>query len=102
MTDDDDEKLKELQKRYVTAMHAVQSGVAMAMTLDDNETSPKHLRVGISSAMVTDAGLARLLISKGLITPLEYFEAMATQAEQEKAMYERELTERSGKKVTLA
>lgn len=96
----DDEKIKALRQRYLAAMHAVQSGIAMKMNFDD-ETSPKHLRVGISSAMVTEAGLADLLIAKGVITRLEYFEAMATQAEREKEMYERELTEHFGRKVTL-
>lgn len=97
----DGEKINELRRRYFAAMHAVQSGIAMKMNYDTSDTSDTTLRVGVNSAMVDHGALARLLIGKGLITELEYMEALATQAEKEKAMYERELFERFGRKVTL-
>ena len=50
------------QDRYVKAAHAMQSGVAVCMERGTAETTPKHLRVGVNSAMVNDAAIARLLI----------------------------------------
>ena len=81
------------EARYRAAMHAVQSGVAAKMQLpsggsEEGETSPKHLRVGVNSSMVSVSALARLLISKDLITLEEYWAMMATVAEEEKANYE--------------
>ena len=102
MSDGDDQKIRDLRARYLAAMHAVQSGIAMKMNFDPSDTTPKHLRVGVNAAMVDHGGLAALLISKGLITRLEYFEAMAKQAEQEKEMYERELSTHFGRKVSLS
>jgi hypothetical protein len=90
------------QQRYVKAAHAMQSGVAAKMALDPGETTPKHLRTGVNSAMAEHAGLAKLLIAKGIITEAEYFEAMASAMEDEAKLYEDELSRRTGSKVTLA
>jgi len=83
--------LKEFQDRYDDACHAMQSGVAytMAMKMND-ETTPKHLRVGVNSAMVEHGALIDLLIKKGLMTELEYWEALATAMETEVRRYEQE------------
>jgi hypothetical protein len=85
----------------------MQSGVAMDMETDPDgskgATTPKHLRVGINSAMVTDQGLANLLIAKGVFTLDEYTEAMASAMEAEAARFEELLTARfGGSKITLA
>jgi hypothetical protein len=96
------------QERYAAAAHAMQSGVAMDMESDPSgskgATTPKHLRVGVNSAMVTDEGLATLLIAKGVITLDEYTEAVTVAMEAEQARYEQLLTERFGglAKFTLA
>jgi hypothetical protein len=89
--------------RYRAAAHAMQTGVAMGMELAPgaSATSPKHLRVGINSAMVTDLALAKLLIAKGVITEAEYRLAIAEAMEVEKARYEAALSALLGKKVTL-
>lgn len=104
----DEERIEAANKRYGAAMHAVQAGVAMRMELDANDgiaarsfTSPKHLRVGVESAMVTDKGLAQLLIAKGIINEVEYHEAMAKAAEEERADWEAELSKALGAMVTL-
>ena len=92
------------QERYTAAAHAMQSGVAMEMELPgrSSATEPKHLRVGINSAMVDSAALAQLLITKGVINEAEYMEAIATAMEREAARYESELSQRLGTNVTLA
>jgi len=96
-----DIEIEELKARYQAALHAVQSGVRMLIELGDTLAEPKHLRVGVDSAMVNDAALVRLLIKKGVITEREYFELLVEAAEEERASYERELTEKLGKTVTL-
>lgn len=67
-----------------------------------NECTPKHLRVGVNSALVNDAALARLLIRKGLITLEEYESAIAYQMELEVQAYETNLSQYFGKKITLS
>jgi hypothetical protein len=90
------------RQRYLDAAHAMQSGVAAKMPIDPSETQPKHLRVGVNSAMVDTAALAGLLIAKGLITQDEYVTAVADGMEREKALYETWLTDRmGGPKITL-
>ena len=94
--------------RYLRAMHAVQSGVQMEMELDnkngdtDSATTPKQLRVGVNSALVSQAGLAALLIEKGLFTMAEYEKHMTLAAEQEQVRYEMRLSKALGTEVTLA
>jgi hypothetical protein len=88
--------------RWQAAAHAVQSGVMMEQTIRADPTSPKHLRTGINCAMADHAGLAKLLISKGLFTEEEYFEAIAGAMEDEKRRYEELLSEYYGRKITLA
>lgn len=77
------------RRRYVAAAHAMQTGVAYVMEKDPSETTPKHLRVGVNSAMVDHGALAKLLIEKGIITEDEYFEALAEIMEAEAANYEK-------------
>jgi fructose/tagatose bisphosphate aldolase len=88
--------------RYHAAAHAMQSGVAMEMQHGSRDTEPKHLRVGVNSAMVDSSAMAELLIAKGVITEDEYAEAIASGMEREAAIYAKRLSERLGIKVTLA
>lgn len=90
------------QKRYHGAAHAMQSGVAAEMTKDNGPTTPKHLRVGVNSALVNQEGLAQLLIDKGLITEEEYTKAIADAMEREVGRYEERLAEMFGKGIHLA
>lgn len=73
--------------RYEKAAHAMQSGVAMMMNYDPGATSPKHLRVGMNSAMVENGALVQLLIDKGLITADEWWESLAKFMEAEAESY---------------
>jgi hypothetical protein len=65
---------------YMAAMHGIQSGVAMAIGRDPRMVEPKHLRVGLNSAMVNDAALVRLLVKKGVFTMDEYLEEVRLEA----------------------
>lgn len=87
-------------ERYAAAAHAMQSGVRLRMTRegvpDDSEltpghASPKHLRVGVNSAMVDGSALASLLIEKGIITHDEYVKAIADGMEREVQSYREQL-----------
>lgn len=47
------------------------------------EIEPKHLRVGVNSALIDSAALARLLFRKGIFTAEEYYDALIETWEQE-------------------
>jgi hypothetical protein len=94
MTDD--------EERYLSACHAMQSGVAALMNIDATSTKPKHLRVGINSAMVSHAAIVKLLIDKGLFTEAEYMKVLADKMETEVNDYIHELSEVYGKDVKLS
>ena len=93
-------------ERYEAAAHAIQSGVATEMERQPpgamGPTSPKHLRVGLELRACDHAALVRLLIEKGIITEAEYLEAIADEAEREKARYEERISQAlGGVKITL-
>ena len=73
------------------------------MNLDHRKsaTEPKHLGVGINSAMVDHGALVKLLIDKGVITHAEYMKAIADAMEGEKSRYEKTLSKHFGKTITL-
>lgn len=87
--------------RYYAAAHAMQSGVAYVMEYDDAATSPKHLRVGVNTAMVEHSALAKLLIDRGLFSLDDYEAALADAAEAEVKRYEQCLSDLLGRPVTL-
>lgn len=86
---------------YEDALHGVQAGVAAEEGTNAKATSPKHLRVGINSAMVNDAALVRLLVKKGVITWEEHAEELRLEANRELDRYEDKLSAHYGKPVTL-
>ena len=82
----------ELKERYLAAAHAMQSGVAAKLAAGSaRECEPKHLRVGVNSALVDGGAMARVLIAKGVITAEEYFTSVVECMEEEAQGYEREL-----------
>lgn len=98
------ETVEQARKRYLAAAHGMQTGVATKMHYDPAHTAPKHLRVGVNSAMAEHSGLAQLLMDKGVITEAEYTVAMADAMERERDLYQREIEERfgpDGPKITL-
>ncbi len=90
------------RERYLAAAHAMQSGVAGKMAIDPSETTPKHLRTGVNSAMVEHSALVKLLVAKGVITWPEYFTALADGMEAERDKYAATLSAHYGAAVTLA
>lgn len=86
---------------YVEAAHAMQAGVAMEMERNPLNVTPKHLRVGINSAMSDQGALARLLIKKGIFTAEEYAEEIRLEMCREVDRYESRLEQEHGVKVTL-
>lgn len=86
--------------RYAAAMHAMQTGVKMLMRQqnpsggpipEEAEASPKHLRVGVNSALIDSGALAALLIEKGIITPDEHIAMLTKLAEQDVESYRAKL-----------
>ena len=91
----------DLQQRYAAAMHAMQTGVAMMLQYNPHSTAPKHLRVGVNSALVSHAALVKLLYRKGLFTRDEYDTALVEQVEAEAASYAAEVSATLGGSVKL-
>ncbi len=75
---------------YYVAMHRIQTAIAFLMNCDPNYSAvePKHMRVGIDLSKSDQAGLATLLIEKGIFTKEEYIEAILKSAQQEADAYE--------------
>lgn len=90
-----------LQKRYLAAAHAVQSGVAMELNEDPKSGTPKHLRTGVNLTKVEHGALVRLLIKKGLITDEEYMAELVAGVEDEQRQYEERLSARYGRTIKL-
>lgn len=90
--------MQDLTERYNKAMHAMQTGVAMEMYQPDRKsaTEPKHLRVGVNSALVETSALGTALMRKGLLTPEEYYSAMVEQMESEVASYQTRISAAAG------
>lgn len=93
---------KDLGLTYKQALHGMQSAVLMKIILelpkwsedpDVNATtaSPKHLRVGVNSAMVEHSALVNLLFKKKIITDVEFMEELRLAMNNELAIYEAEL-----------
>jgi len=82
------------QQRYLDACHAMQTGVKYEMESDQvrgvehHSTTPKHLRVGVNSAMVSHAALVKLLVERGVLNEDEYITSQADAMEAEVALYE--------------
>lgn len=88
--------IEEKRQKYLSLCHAMQSGVAAKLNRDNSDTTPKHLRVGVNSAMVDSAALATLLMKKGIITEDEYFDALIERMQAEVKAYEDWLNESFG------
>jgi hypothetical protein len=98
---DEEDRMEAAKKRYFDAAHAVQSGVMYKMQLEKSFVSRKHLRTGIDCQKADMEGLVTLLISKGILTELEYMEALATSMEREQQRWEQEISKLMKTAVTL-
>jgi hypothetical protein len=91
----------EQEVRYAALLHAVQTGVAQEQHFGSKNGTPKHLRVGVNSALVECAALGRLLVAKGVISKDEYYSSIIFMLEQEVKNYEERLEAKLGLKVSL-
>ena len=95
MSETGQETTQEAETRYLLAMHAMQSGVAFRMhNSRGGETEPKHLRVGVNSALVSCSTLVKMLCDKGVITEQEWWTALADAMEAERDSYQDWIRER--------
>lgn len=94
--------IEENKARWLASAHAVQTGVKLDQESGSQDGTPKHLRTGINMALVDHGSLVRLLVSKGVITEEEYFQAIADGMEQEVKNYEKRLSDKMGKEIHLA
>lgn len=76
---------------YQASGHRIQTAIAVLMGRDPSyrDTEPKHMRVGLDLSKSDQAGLARLLIAKGVFTEAEYVEAITKTADEEANSHER-------------
>lgn len=91
----------ETLSKYFQKCHAMQTGVAMEMTVNTKPTEPKHLRVGVNTAMCDHSALVKLLISKGIITEEEYRTAILNEMTDEVERYKTKLSRALGLPVNL-
>lgn len=92
------------RERYLAAMHAVQSAVAMDIEMSGANgagADAKHLRTGINSCLVDSHAVATLLIEKGVFTEAEYVKALADAAEDERDRMTVRMRERLGPNVSF-
>lgn len=88
------EEIQAYRQRYTEYGHAVQSGVAMIQNWDPE--TPKGLRTGINITFTDHSSLVTLLMSKGIITEREYYEALIEGMVKEVRRLEDEIQEHLG------
>lgn len=91
----------EFDKRYYELGHAIQSGIAYLMGRETTITDPKHLRVGIDIAHVTDHAIAELLMAKGIFTMDEYRAQLLKSMQDEVDRTTARIEKLTGAKVVL-
>lgn len=94
-------ELQAIMDEYEALCHAMQSGVAAKQFVSGSETQPKHLRVGINNALVSQAVLVKILVDKRIITDLEYFTALRDAMKKEVESYEEYLSHQHGTTIKL-
>ncbi len=78
----------ELAAEYEALMHAMQSGVAIDHARGGADGTPKHLRVGVNSALNSNNAVLRVLLAKGICTREEYMQHLVDATREEVARYE--------------
>ena len=96
LSDEDRARIAELEAEYYRLMHAMQAGVAMELGQDPISGSPKHLRVGVNSALVGHSILVELLVRAGVCTLREYWETSVKWWQDEVDAYKARIAERLG------
>ena len=76
------------EKEYESIIHGIQTAIKFEMEADlSNETSPKHLRVGVNSSLISNGAVVSLMVKKGLITEAEYWEELIVFAQRDLDSY---------------
>jgi len=96
-----DALLAELIGKHQALQRAAQIGMSYYIPLRPQSVEPLHLRLGINSALVGEAGLAKLLMDKGVFTEAEYWQYQIEAMEREVRNWENALSEMKGRKITL-
>lgn len=70
------EVIEQLDREIRAYQHAVQTGIVIVNDLADQrgECSPKHLRVGVNSALIDSSAVVKVLVEKGIITHIEFLQ----------------------------
>jgi hypothetical protein len=109
----DEDRLHALQHDYADLIHAMQSGCEYGVggmtgsppvgpqAALDRWREQKHLRVGVNSVNVSIGALSKLLVAKGVITDLEYVQAVVDELRAYVGELEAEISQTFGIKVTL-
>ena len=84
-------------QKYNELQHAMQAGIEVG----SKELLPKHLRVGINTALSDHSSLVKLLFKKGIISDDEYLDTIIEGMQKEVEEYEQKIKKRTGMDVTL-
>lgn len=84
----DTETCRKLFAEQRSLQHAIQTGVAYEHSKGSQDGTPKHLRVGVNSALCFTSAIAALLVAKGLATAEEIMEAEVESLRRELERYE--------------
>jgi len=96
------DQLAQLKEEYAQCLHAIQTGVAYTMEFDPAECEPKHIRVGINSALCSIGALTTLLVEKGIVTEEEYLTKIIQILKEDVERYQRQLSKHyGGSSITL-
>lgn len=94
------DQIEKIKEEYRNLCHAMQTGVGFSEPFAGDMT-PKHLRVGINSALCDSAALAGLLMKKGIFTELEYYTALRDMMKAEVQRYTDQLQGHYNRPVKL-
>lgn len=102
---------KEFLRQDEELRHAIQTGEKFEMETGPNANfyaahpglanDIKHLRTGISCAMCEHGAISRLLVSKGLVTEAEFYDASLNSLKEEITRYEQRISSLVGRPVRL-
>ena len=95
--------MKLIHEEEIRALqHAVQTGIAYEIEQGGSAATPKHLRVGVDTALVDAGALVMLLIEKGVFTMEEYQTKRLEYWKREVEAYEARLSASLGVPTRLA
>lgn len=99
MNDETKQQIESLYREYEALQHAMQTGVAFEIEgrgVKPAAADPKYLRVGVNTALADHGALIGLLVSKGVITELEYAKAIRDGMQREVDRYRQRIQEHLG------